>query len=894
MTETTDLIPPALREAILAGDRRGVLDLVRGVKDAERLVLGPALMKEYALNGDDWTSVAGRDRQAAYQLARLGTAVTPQHAAWSFASMARASLDEQIEALSPRPVAWKRRFATSALSRAGGWHLVRAWVSTGVVAPPSSNQWTLGVLDAYPWDHLPQVAREDAVVAPLLARLLDTAGAGRILGYRAKYGTGGAWRSLVEACGGFDPHRRDAVIDGCLTQLTLALPTEALGFTTVLDHLELTDDEVSRRQGRFAALLLAASPPAQSLAASAVRRVLADGALDPDTLLDITTEALQGPKKNRIRDHLQLLDDAIARGVVDVAPAADAVADALDPERSDVAEALAAALGRWSSDLAPEQRDTLRATIDSSVPQPWPAVRRALGPLAPGPVAAVRPVAAAVPDPVDLGVLDAVTPVADLDELLVLMEEVLPVRTTAVELERVLDGMVRFRLDHVLTPVRRRAERAASSWWASDPDRDAHLVASAWLGHETPPLAAGRTVHGTTPLGEELPPDSVEYPSGYGTPPWRTWTRVVPAHDPGFLTSRRLGLVRLAHLAAGPGPLLSLPSSQDGTVGADELLARIRGRAAHGLPLERFDLAWAVLRLHPRDRDGLLAAGDSPELTAWLRAVARAPHWEQSVVAGGYVGYDAKIWHDPGAVAGSMDDPVHAWLDPSATVEPHRARGAWVPRGSGLSSPAQWAATLPSHPDVLVAHLQQAVRQALHDPDTTSVEVLVRSLGTLRAPWGRPSAWAVVMGLSAEHRPTRLAASEAVAVGASRGMLDPATLTDAVLGTVGPDAGPFGHITIGQLRPAHPMLSRVADGLADAAGIDDRTADVVQRAVLAALPELMGRPGGHAIVAVAAQLAERLGRRGDTPAAVLELAAGRSRTRTATEARRLVAAVGGS
>ena len=54
----------------------------------------------------------------------------------------------------------------------------------------------------------------------------------------------------------------------------------------------------------------------------------------------------------------------------------------------------------------------------------------------------------------------------------------------------------------------------------------------------------------------------------------------------------------------------------------------------------------------------------------------------------------------------------------------------------------------------------------------------------------------------------------------------------------------------------------------------------------------MGRPGGHAIVAVAAQLAERLGRRGETPAAVLELAAGRSRTRTATEARRLVAAVG--
>ena len=148
-------------------------------------------------------------------------------------------------------------------------------------------------------------------------------------------------------------------------------------------------------------------------------------------------------------------------------PPRSAVADALDPGRSDVAESLAATLGRWSSTLAPAQRDELRATIEAAVPQPWPALRRALGPLAPEPVAAAPTPVVAVPDPVDLGTPDAVAPVADLDELLVLMEETLPVRTTAVELERALDAMVRFRLDHVPTAVRQRAERATSSWSSS-------------------------------------------------------------------------------------------------------------------------------------------------------------------------------------------------------------------------------------------------------------------------------------------------------------------------------------------------------------------------------------------------------------------------------------------
>lgn len=901
---TTDDLLQRLRAAVLAGSARTVLDLTRDLTDAQRREIGPVLRGEYvALTyaPDRITSdpAAGR----AYELARLATELQPGDAAWALVSTSPAALPDRLAALAPRSAAWKRRFATSALRRGDGWWVVHAWVGAGVVPPPSSPEWPLGVLRRFPWAELGRTADADPVVATVLTTLLDTPGVGKELGRHARYGSTQEWRPLVEACGGFDPARRDAVLDGCLSALGTAPPSEAAGFVAVLQHASLTDAEVARRQGRYAGLLLAPSTPAWTLAADALDRVLEVGALDAATLLDVTPEVLQHRTKVRVHRHLRLVEKGVERGAVDVTSAAAAVVDALDPARSDVAETLAATSGRWADGLDAGAVAELRATVSAAVPRPWPGLRVALGTLAPrvdaehaSPTASGdRPadVRASEVRPVDLPALGRVHPVADLDELLVLMEEELPVRPTPVAVERALDGMVRLRLDDVPGDTRARAERAWSSWWSSAPGDDVAWVVRAWLAADTPPLRAGRLVQGTALSDADVPPGATPTgsgPGGFG----RTWTRVVPAHDPAFLTERRFGLVRLHHLAVAPGPLLALPSREDGTVAVDDLLARLAEREALGLEQELFDGAWALLRLPPAEHAAFLAAAERPpRVVAWSGAVTRRAEWDRTVVRDAF-GAQARVWSDPGATAGSSDDPVRAWLAPDPDPDlPGSRYAAWRRSGRGATpTAATWGTTLPSHPDVLVAHVQHAVLQALHDDRADAVDELLRVLGDAREPWRRPSAWAVVTGMSVEHRASRLAASEAVGAGAARGTLPPATLTQALLDVLGPDAGPYGATTVGSTGTAHPKVSRVAEGLADAARLDDRTADVVLRGLLPALPPLMGPPGGHALVAVAAQLAERLGRRCDVPAEVRDLADGRSRSRTATEARRLVAAAG--
>lgn len=886
---TPDLWAP-LHDAVVSGDRRAVLDLCAGLDDAERPRLGAALTGHYGdLTGPTHSTPDGRGRHAAYQLAVLGCAAQPRDASWALVSLARVSLEEQLEALAPRSAAWKRRFASAALSRDAarvggggrGWRIAHAWVRAGVIGTPTSRQWVLGVLGQYPWDALSAVRREDPAVADILDRFLDTPGVGRRLGERARHGGGGAWHELLHACGAFDPARRGEVVDTCLSALAAAAtPTEATGFATLVQHLRLTEDELARRQGRCAGLLLAPTGPAITVGASAVGRVLDAGTLDATTVLDVTPEVLQGPTKARIREHLSLLDDLVDRGVAAPVDAGHAVVAALDTDRSDVVLLLADALARWAGALDGTDLDDLRVAVGSALPRPWPELSRALGVLAPAdvPVAtspgAVLPVAA----PVDLGAPAAVEPVADLDELLVLLEEVLPLGGSVLAFERALDGLTRFPLADAPPSHRARARRASGRWASSNPGDDVNALLLAWKGGPVLPLPAGRTEYGYTPDGGELP-SGVSVLADHGGPAYQAWSRVVAAHDPGHLTTRRLGLLRTHHLTSSPGGLLSLPTAEDGTIDGEDLLRRLRDRQADGAEPEVHDLAWALLRLRPADRGGVLASGAlSPADAERLRLVARAPDWRRDIA-----------WRDAGAAPGAMDDPVRAWLNPEshARVELHTE---WVLSGtSELPATLLWASALPTQPDHLAAHLQTPALAALHD-EHQAVELLARSIGASRQPWGPPSAWAVVMGLSAEHKASRLAAAEALAAGSGTGVLTALTLTGALLDVLGPDAGPFDEPSVGSTGNGLPKVSRVATGLGDAARIHDAGGDLVLRALLPVLPDLLARPGAHALVAVAAQVTERLGPRAALPAAVLDLAGSRARTRVAEEARRLVAA----
>jgi hypothetical protein len=882
------------------GDRQRVLDLCRGASDAQRRAVGPVLREQFfVLAGPHPVSATAQERRAAYQLTRLAIDLEPADAFWALISLGTAPLEEQLEALEPRSTRWKRRFAAAALSHEAGrdrsdgrgWQITYTWVQAGVIDAPASQQWILGMLDRHSWDALSSVGLPAPVVEGVLSMLLDRPGVARALGRRARE-DGGAWRALLQACGGFDIERRDAVVDACISGLvTAATPMEATGFVALLDHLDLQVGELAHWQGRCAALLLAPTAPAIAWGATSLRRVLDGGTLNADTVLDVTTEVLQGPTKARIRDHLRFLDDAVTRDVLAAEAAAAAATTSLDADRSDVALLLAGSLARWSSALDDGQIDDLRALVEAALPHPWPELRGALGALAPQPAKPVS-VPALGSAPVDLGESGTVDPVAGFDELIVLMEEVLSLGPSVVELERALDGLSRLRLEDAPPQTRTRALRALQRWGSSGPGRDLVEVLDAWRGLPTPPLWAGRPRYGMSPLDSELPPGVIEYVDQ--SQPYRCWAVVEPAYDPGVLTSRRLGLIRTHHFSGPSAPLLSTPTSQDGTLGVDDVLRRARDRAARGLDSELYDTAWALLRLRPADRKALLASGVlSVENATRLRLVARPADWKVTVLTNQF-GWTSALWHDAAAAAetGSLKDPVRAWLNPATATTPHRAGEAdWNTASAGSLVPpvTMWASTISSHPDVLAAHLQYDVFEALHGRAWDAMELLMPAIGAVRVPWSRPSAWAVVTGMSVQSTTARVMAAEAVAAGVRAGMLEADVLTRGLLDALGDGPGPHRAGTDGGERAPGPKMTRISAGLADAARIHDRAADVVLRALLHALPDLLNKPGVHTLVGVAAQLAERLGRRAEIPSALVDLAASRSRTRTAEEARRLVA-----
>jgi len=115
-------------------------------------------------------------------------------------------------------------------------------------------------------------------------------------------------------------------------------------------------------------------------------------------------------------------------------------------------------------------------------------------------------------------------------------------------------------------------------------------------------------------------------------------------------------------------------------------------------------------------------------------------------------------------------------------------------------------------------------------------------------------------------------------------MVSADVLTGSLLRLVGPDAGPFfAH----ESDAAPPKLSRIASTLKDTARINEHSERLVLDAIVGCLAHLKDMRGAFALLEIAAEIAERRGIRVDLPEPLAGLAAGRSTTRLADEARRL-------
>jgi hypothetical protein len=847
-----------------------------------------------------------------------------------------------------RGSAWLARCAASLLAGGGGrnagerWRVVHTLVLRGLIEAPRHPHYAHLLLYAYPWATLPELIAADPTIAPLARDLLRTPDVGLMLGRR--WGTppplspgwtrppqpdpgtsvyaDDNWRGLLDAWGAFDPSRRPTVIDDCLRALSGSLPErDAPGFVAILDRLAITVDEAAIRQARYLPLLLSAASSAVVMAHWQVRRLMDAGRLGADLLLDVTTDALLRPEKGKVREHLKLLTDAVEAGVLDPEACAWAVAGALDGNRHDVTVAMGRLLARCARGLDDDARQALAEAARTAVPAPWPELLKALGPLAtvagapageggdPG-APSPRPSPGGPPAPIDLPAPGRLEPVEDVDELTQLVSAVLEDPSSPIDVERALDGMARLG-----RPGPSVANALMSRAWALVGGRMAYneglsYAVRAWLGKFLPPVVSTIMQAGQVGERKDAPEgahvEEFTYPSpswpvpaaGAATPAVRVWRWHLeePTWIPRYLLYRRLvelGQARLRDVSPGP---LAMPTDVSGTISGDALLARLDRYRQVGTSPFVHDVGTALMRVDPAERELVLSAVTSEYLADRLRLLTTAPAFRRGVTPVGRLGLFAGLglpgiafWEVTDPADGAPDDPVRAWLDTrSLSMHWHDHRDVSHPttRGS-IANLAMVVLTLPHHPDLAATHLQPEIMAWLDEPDA-DLSGLLTALGSARSRLGGPALAALAWAAAYKNAMTRASAAEAIATTARHGLLDGRELGVELLGILGPEAGPFPHDGWG--KPLRPKLTRVIGTLADASRVHDQAGFAVLGALTGLLPVAATLNGGVSIVELAAQLAERYRVPVDLPDSLAALAAGRSSSRTAQEARRLAAA----
>lgn len=852
-------------------------------------------------------------------------------------------LDLVAAAVATRPPAWRVRYLRAAgqdLTAGLGWSVASRLAAAGAIDAATVDAHLPALWEALsPLTAGAALARGSVTREHLWASLRADRTGTRLSWRPRDVPAAQWWDALVAALGADVPDQRERLVGECLVRLrTVRTAPEARGFLDLLAHLAPTDDEIVRHQGDHLALATAPVPGAVAVGQEAVRRLVALGRLDAEGFLDATADVLARREKGVVRAQVRLVDRAVRAGAVHAGAAAAVLADALDPARPDLAVATAAVLRRCAAGLTAAEVGSLRDTVAQRAPEPWPELAATLGPdlAAPAPEPAATgddaapsgeapadgtgtgdraPVAGATPvaAPVDLPAPGAVPLVTDVDELGERVARLLEDPEDAVGLEVALAGMLRLRdvRPVAAAALLRRASQREHAWVPRSVGRDLVGLVAQWLdptglGRRLPPAPPGLERSGFARSRADVPAgaasrESTSYApaTGVTTSLGWSWTLEVHARVPAVLHRTRLAEVHRL-LTEPPGrALLATPTRTDGSLDGDTLLRRLAAQAQHPFPAPArrrwwsrtpagagapdpavHDLAAALLRLDPADRDAVAASGAlEPDAAAalrepaaaWCRVTAPVQGYRQ-VPAG-----PASVWQrtaPPGAGAGAAlqgwtttDDVVGTWWDSTHGTDWDRSAGAAL---------AGWVLALPHDPDLLAAHLQPALALWLEKPRASFVPVAA-ALGATARPLGGPAASALVWLAAFGDVTVRTAAAEAVAAAAHRGTLTGATLGAQLVEVLGPDAGPF--------VDAGPKANRVAATLADAATLGDAAERTVLDALVVLLPVVRGTRAAADLLELTARLAET--RRTPVPLPP-GLAAVTSRsTRVAVAARRL-------
>ncbi|WP_188196235.1 DUF7825 domain-containing protein [Nonomuraea sp. SYSU D8015] len=347
------------------------------------------------------------------------------------------------------------------------------------------------------------------------------------------------------------------------------------------------------------------------------------------------------------------------------------------------------------------------------------------------------------------------------------------------------------------------------------------------------------------------------------------WTATAGTIDRLYLRRAQEFTARFEDGGAYP-VVLATPTAGTGHLEPGVLLDRLERLEAAGVAALPADLTQALLRL-PREipaadaaRAGRLTSDAGRACAAWMAAGRPA---------------------DPRVTVRLGKEYRHgcSWPVLQATVtlpdapDAPDAIGAigelLEPRWGHLSTPSWWPAAMPSHRDVVAAHLADRLFSTM---ETGGGEARVlASLAHGDGPTGPGMAYALACGMGHPHAADRAAAAEALLTLATRGEVPVAELGEAVVCLA--EAGFL-------------KLNRMVAVLDDAtqAGAHEAVWALIVRVLPGLLPKAGERPraGLADLLAAGARAARIAGARADLPE-VAEIAARKGSSRLVQEARRL-------
>ncbi|MFI7132669.1 DUF6493 family protein [Nonomuraea sp. NPDC050153] len=741
--------------------------------------------------------------------------------------------DERIVLLlRHRPAEWRADVARRVAGRLRlndmrHWAVAAALVRETGIEPPDGDVFMVGWLRAL---H-PGTAVTDPLFTAFAPRLFEIDGLAEALP-----GQVGTIARLVED----GRLERKRVIDGIVGRLLRDGPSAASALAVLHDRLDLDIDEAAERARDYTRLLPAGPVAVADLALAQLRRLEEAGRLEEDLFAEAVEALAFRPEKKLLRAALSWAGDAVLRD----ARRADVVLAAMSLIFAQDTLALQERAVRLAVKLAPRAGEAGREAVRQAAPGLPEELRERVSAAYGGGIAAedmhVTPLPAVGEGPA------LPPPYASPDQL---------VRAAAADnvdphtFERLLAGLVEWS---------RRAPDALREelrpWWQPlDPwffghyehgslDGEIHAVRRAFLAFASPETSAS------------LPKPDVRQPPTLG----------------GF---KQLYLGRAHELAlsflAGDGcpVLLATPTAGSGHVDPEVLLDRFERLEAAGARALPADLIQALLRL-PRDiPDACVRRAE--QLTS--EAGRACADWMRG---GGPADPRVKVYlrEQRTSLYLSFSHVLHPVLDVPDDL-PEELRPLWRPEAGYAFSLAWWPLAMPSHREVVAAHMvwMLSIGMESGDQQTHALGALAHGDG----PLGSGVAHALACGMGHAHAANRAAATDALLTLAARGQVPAQVLGETLTALV---------------VKGFVKLNRVVSVLDDAtqAGAHEAVWEVVVRLLPGLLPQDGERPraGLADLLAAGARAARIAGVRAELPE-VAAVAARKGSSRLVQEARRL-------